>query len=89
MCAHANLLMKSSSMPLLSYGFGNFDWTVAEISQMDAIVHNVMVSANSLHPRSTVECLYLPHHIGGRGLLGVENLYRHHAYVVQSFANIW
>jgi len=34
-----------------------------------------MISPNSLHPRSAVECLYLPHRLGGRGLVGVESLY--------------
>ena len=30
------------------------------------------MSANSLHPRSAVERLYLPHRLGSRGLVGVE-----------------
>ena len=35
-----------------------------------------MTASNSHHPRSTVERLYLPRHMGGRGLLNIEHLYQ-------------
>ena len=66
----------SFCVPLLSYGFGIVDWTTAEISQFDILVRKTMVASNSLHPRSAVERLYLPHHSGGRGLSNIEDLYR-------------
>ena len=56
-------------IPLLLYGFGIVDWTVAEVSQLDILIRKMMVTANSLHPRSAVERLYLPHRLGGRGLI--------------------
>ena len=62
-------------IPLLSYGFGIVDWTVAEVSQLDILIYRMMVAANSLHPCSAVERLYLPHRLEGRGLLNVEHLY--------------
>ena len=56
---------------MLLYGFGIVDWTEAEILQFDVLVRKAMVASNSLHPRSAVECLYLPHRFGGRGLSNV------------------
>ena len=51
---------------------------------MDITVRKVMMSANSLHPRSAVECLYLPHHLGSRDLLGMENLYHRHLIMLSN-----
>ena len=42
---------------------------------MDALVRRVMREACSLHPRSAIERVYLPHQQGGRGLLNIEDLY--------------
>ena len=66
----------SFCIPVLSYGFGIVDWTVAEITQFDILVRKMMVTSRSQHPRSAVERLYLPHCLGGRGLSNVEDLYR-------------
>ena len=62
-------------MPLLSYGFGIVGWAVEELKGMDVLVRKVMREACSLHSRSAVECVYLPHCQGGRGVLYVEHLY--------------
>jgi len=61
----------SFSIPLLSYGFGIVDWTKAEIAQFDVIVRKALTAANSHHPRSAIERLYLPRKLGGRGLLNI------------------
>ena len=74
-------------MPVLSYGFGIVDWTVAEISQLDILVRKAMTSANSLHPRSAVERLYLPHRLGGQGLVGVESLYQRRIIMLSHHLN--
>ena len=68
----------SFCIPLLSYGFGIVEWTRAEIAQFDVSVHKLLTSANSHHPRSAIERLYLPRKIGGRGLVGIEHLYQRH-----------
>jgi len=63
-------------VPLLLYGFGIVEWTEAEISRFDVLVRKAMVASNSLHPCSTMEQLYLPQRLGGRGLSNVHDLYR-------------
>ena len=63
-------------VPLLSYGFGIVDWTMAELSHFDVLTRRIMTAANSHHPRSAIERLYLPRHMGGRGLVNVEHLYQ-------------
>jgi len=47
---HAHFKVQAANafcVPVLSYGFGIVDWTVAEISEMDITVCKVMLSANS------------------------------------------
>ena len=52
------------------------EWTKGEISQFDVSVHKLLTSFNSHHPRSSIERLYLPRKIGGRGLISIEHLYQ-------------
>jgi len=76
---HARFKVQATNtfcVPLLLYGFGIVEWTEAEISRFDVLVRKAMVASNSLHPRSAVERLYLPHCLGGRGLSNVDDLYR-------------
>ena len=61
---------------LLSYGFGVVEWTKAEFTYFDLLTCKIMTSSNSHHPRSAVEYLYLPRHMGGRGLLNIEHMYQ-------------
>ena len=63
-------------VPLLSYGFGMVEWTKAEISQFDIFVCELLTAANSHHPHSSIECLYLPRKIGGRGLVNIEHIFQ-------------
>ena len=55
---------------LLSYGFGTVE---AELSHFDVLTCKVMTTANSYHPPSAIERLYLPRHMGGRGLVNIEH----------------
>ena len=64
----------SFCIPLLSYGFGVVGWTKFEVLQFDRLVRQVITNANCHHPRSSVERLFLPRKLGGKGLLCVENL---------------
>ena len=60
-------------VPLLSYGFGIVDWTKAELSHFDVLTCKVMTTANSHHPRSAIERLYLSRHMGGCRLVNIEH----------------
>ena len=63
-------------VPLLSYGSGIVECTKAELSHFDVMTRRVMTSSNSHHPRSAIECLYLPHHMGGSGLVNIEHMHQ-------------
>ena len=52
------------------------EWTKAEISQFDVFVRKLLTASNSHHPRSSIERLYLPRKIGGRGLVNIEHIFQ-------------
>ena len=61
---------------LLSYSFGAVEWTKAEVSQFDVMLRKILTAANSHHPRAAIERLYLPRHVGRRGIVNIEHIYR-------------
>lgn len=63
------------AVPVLLYTFGAFKWTVNELQQLDRGTRKMMTIYRSLHPKSSVPRLYLPRHLGGRGLLSLECLH--------------
>lgn len=65
-------------VPLLCYGFGIVEWTKGEICHFDVLTRKILTSSNSHHPHSAIECLYLPHYMGGWGLVSIEHLYQWH-----------
>ena len=60
------------------------EWTKAEITQFDVSVCKLLTSYNSHHPRSSIERLYLPRRIGGRGLVSIEHLYQRHGILLSN-----
>jgi len=65
----------SYCVPVLTYGFGIISWTKKEVQQFDVVTRKVLTECNSHHPRSSVERLYLPRTVAGRGLINIENLF--------------
>nr|CAH7732997.1 unnamed protein product [Callosobruchus chinensis] len=63
------------AVPLLLYTFGAIRWTVEELRQLDTKTRKRMNMERSLHPKSSVPRIYLPRHLGGRGLLSLERLH--------------
>ena len=43
-----------------------------QLTQRDRITKKLLTMHNALHPKSNVDCLYIPRKEGGRGLQGVE-----------------
>ena len=60
---------------MLFYDFGIVHWTKKETQQSDVNTRKILTATNNHHPRSAVECVYLPHCGGGIGLVNVENLF--------------
>nr|CAH7745890.1 unnamed protein product [Callosobruchus chinensis] len=55
--------------------FGAIRWTVEELRQLDTKTRKRMNMERSLHPKSSDPRIYLPRHLGGRGLLSLERLH--------------
>lgn len=63
------------AIPVLLYTFGAIKWTVNELEELDRATRKIMNMNRSLHPRSSVQRIYLQRDLGGRGLLSVELLH--------------
>ncbi|CAG0894667.1 unnamed protein product [Darwinula stevensoni] len=63
---------KTFAIPVLVYTFGVLHWTIKELEDLDRATRKTMNLHRSLHPKSSVQRLYLPRDEGGRGLLGVN-----------------
>nr|CAH7767457.1 unnamed protein product [Callosobruchus chinensis] len=63
------------AVPSVLYTFGAIHWTVEELRQLDIKTRKRMNMERSLHPKSSVPRIYLPRHLGGRGLLSLERLH--------------
>nr|CAI5870488.1 unnamed protein product [Callosobruchus analis] len=74
------------AVPLLLYTFGALHWTVDELRQIDTKTRKRMNMERSLHPKSSVPRIYLPRHLGGRGLLSLERL--HNRVVLATACNV-
>ena len=62
------------AIPIILYSFGVVQWTRKELKTLDSKTRKVMNMNRSLHPKASVERLYLPRPQGGRGLLSLECL---------------
>lgn len=71
-CMATNVL----ALPIVSHSFGCIRWTVDEILNLDRKTRKVITTARSLHPNSSIQRLYLPRKLGGRGLKAIDDTYR-------------
>ena len=60
------------AVSLLRYSAAFIDWNCTELTQLDQRTRKLMTMHNALHPKSNVDCLYIPKKEGGRGLQGVK-----------------
>ena len=54
------------------YGAGMINWDKGELDKIDRQTRKLLNMHRGLHPRSSVDRLYLPRAQGGRGLLSVK-----------------
>ena len=64
------------AIPIVSYGFGIINWTIAELQNLDRKTRKILTCNKMHHPRACVERLYAPRSKGGRGLLEIEAQYK-------------
>ena len=61
-------------LPVIRYTAGIIKWTVDDLKVMDRKTRKLLTVHRGLHPRSDVDCLYLPRKKGDRGLKSVEDV---------------
>jgi hypothetical protein len=65
----------SFAVPILTPTIGIIDWTIQEINQLDIKTRKSLTIANSFHPNSDIDTLYMSRTSGGRGLKRIQTLY--------------
>ena len=60
------------AVSLLRYSAAFIDWNCTKLTQPHRRTRKLMTMHNARHPKSNVDCLYIPRKEGGRGLEGVE-----------------
>ena len=55
------------------YGAGIINWNMGELDKIDRQTRKLLNMHRGLHPRSSVDRLYIPRAQGGRGLLSVKD----------------
>ena len=60
------------AVSLLRYSAAFIDWNCTKLTQPHRRTRKLMTMHNALHPKSNVDCLYIPRKGGVRGLEGVE-----------------
>ena len=63
------------AIPPILYSFGGLKWNVDELRNFDRSTRKILHMYRSVHPRSSVERLYMPRNMGGRGLLSLERMH--------------
>ncbi|KAI5707600.1 hypothetical protein M8J77_005689 [Diaphorina citri] len=66
------LAINAWAVPVIAYTFGVINWSRTDLQALNRKVRTIMTQYRSHHPQSAVERLYLPRHLGGRGLLDLE-----------------
>lgn len=75
-CRNKIQAINAWAVPTITYTFAIINWTKTDLQKINRKVRTIMTQYRSHHPKSAVERLYLPRHMGGRGLIDLE---AHHA----------
>ena len=62
------------AVPLVRYSGLFLKWSREELKQMDQRTRKLMTIHKALHPRDTVDRLYVPRKERGRGLASIEDV---------------
>ena len=57
---------------VLRYSFGIFNWHQEELQNLDGQTRKLLTIHGQHHPKTDVDCLYVPRKQGGRGLMQLE-----------------
>jgi len=63
------LAINTYAVPLLRYSGGIIKWTQTELAKLDVYTRKLMTIYGGISRNGDVDRLYIPRHIGGRGLV--------------------
>ena len=63
------------AVPVIRYSAGIVDWKNSELCNMGRETRKILKIYQAVHPRPTVDRLYLPRSEGGKGLLSLEECF--------------
>ena len=61
------------AVPVLGYSFGIVQWSKTDTEALQRKTRVLMTKYRKHHPQSSVTRTTLPRHMGGRGLVDIEN----------------
>ena len=64
------------AIPVVTYSFNIIDWNMSEIKRLDTQTRKLITLSKVHHTKADVDRLYLPRHVGGRGLIQLEASYK-------------
>ena len=72
---------------VIRYTAGVLDWTNQDMKRMDIRTRKVMTMNGALHPRASVDRLYLKRSEGGRGMISVEECIKSESKGLYEYVN--
>ena len=57
---------------MVVYSFNIVNWNLSELRKLDAKIRKRFTCHRMHHPKSDVDCLYVPRNQGGRGMIQFE-----------------
>lgn len=73
------------AVPVLGYSFGVIKWSTTEIEGLERKLRTLMTKERKHHPKSAVERITLPRHLGGRGVVDIGNQQSQHIKSLREF----
>ena len=82
---HSTQAINTWAVPVVRYGAGIINWTVAELRQMDTKTRALLRLHRAHHPQGDVDRLYVNRKRGGRGLQSIEEVVRREENAMTSY----
>ena len=81
------LAINTYAVPLLRYSGGIIKWTQTELAKLDVYTRKLMTIYGGISRNGDVDRLYIPRHIGGRGLVLARYAVEHEVRNLYAYAH--
>lgn len=73
------------AIPTIAYSFGILTWSTTDLREIDGALRSLLTKYGIHHPHSSMVRLYLPRHLGGRGLLNLEKTHQENIATLRDY----